>query len=84
VWIALEGDQIAFLTGPGSCKARNLDRDPRVAISVTPHDYPFASAVIRGRVTEKIDGDRPGLSSTGSPASTPASPTPCAPAGSSS
>ena len=35
VWIGLEDNRIAFLTGPGSRKARNLDRDPRVAISIT-------------------------------------------------
>ena len=33
VWIGLEGNRIVFLTSPGSRKARNLDRDPRVAIS---------------------------------------------------
>ena len=38
VWIGLERDQVAFLTGPGSRKARNLDGDPRVAISITAHD----------------------------------------------
>ena len=58
VWIGLEGRQIAFLTGPGSRKARNLDLDPRVAISITDHDNPFTAAVIRGRVAERIDGDR--------------------------
>ena len=57
VWIGLEGGRIAFLTGPGSRKARNLDRDPRVAISITAHDNPFTMAVIRGRVAERIDGD---------------------------
>ena len=35
VWIGLERDQVAFLTGPGSRKARNLVGDPRVAISIT-------------------------------------------------
>jgi len=58
VWIGLEGDQIAFLTGPGSRKARNLNRDPRVAISITARDNPFTTAVIRGRVAERIDDDR--------------------------
>ncbi len=58
VWIGLEGGRIAFLTGPGSRKARNLDGDPRVAISITAHDNPFATAVIRGRAAERIDGDR--------------------------
>jgi PPOX class probable F420-dependent enzyme len=57
VWIGLEGGRIAFLTGPGSRKARNLGRDPRVAISITAHDSPFTMATIRGRVAERIDGD---------------------------
>ena len=57
VWIGLEDNRIAFLTGPASRKARNLDRDPRVAISITAHDNPFTMAVIRGRVAERIDGD---------------------------
>jgi len=58
VWIGLEGRRIAFLTGPDSRKARNLDRDPRVAISITAHDNPFTTAVIRGCAAERIDGDR--------------------------
>ena len=33
LWVGLEGDRIAFLTQPGSRKARNVERDPRVAIS---------------------------------------------------
>ena len=57
VWIGLEGGRIAFLTGPGSRKAQNLDRDPRVAISITAHDNPFTMAVIRGHVAERVDGD---------------------------
>jgi PPOX class probable F420-dependent enzyme len=57
VWIGLEGGRIAFLTGPGSRKARNLERDPRVAISITAHDDPFTMAMIRGRVADRIDGD---------------------------
>ena len=57
VWIGLERDQVAFLTGPGSRKARNLDGDPRVAISITAHDNPFSMTIIRCRVAEKITGD---------------------------
>jgi nitroimidazol reductase NimA-like FMN-containing flavoprotein (pyridoxamine 5'-phosphate oxidase superfamily) len=84
VWIAVEGDQIGFLTGPGSRKARNLDRDPGVAISVTAHDDPFASAVIRGRVTEKIDGDPAWVIIDRISRTYTGQPYPCAPAGSSS
>jgi hypothetical protein len=46
-----------FLTGPTSRKARNLRRDPRLAISLTPPDNPFEPVVIRGHVVEWIDGD---------------------------
>jgi PPOX class probable F420-dependent enzyme len=58
VWVGLEGDRIAVLTSPGSRKARNLVRDPRVAISITDRANPFASAYVRGRVVETLDGDR--------------------------
>lgn len=57
VWIGTHGDQIVFLTGPGSRKARNLRRDPRVALSIAPVDNPFEPVVIRGRVVDWIDGD---------------------------
>ena len=46
-----------IVTGPDSRKARNLRRDPRVAISLTPADNPFQPVIIRGRVVEWIDGD---------------------------
>jgi PPOX class probable F420-dependent enzyme len=57
VWIAVEAGRVAFLTSPGSRKARNLERDPRVAISVTAHDQPFTMAGVRGRVLERLEGD---------------------------
>jgi PPOX class probable F420-dependent enzyme len=57
VWVGLEGDRIAFLTGPGSRKARNVERDPRLAISVTDRNQPFSMAGIRGRVSERIEGE---------------------------
>ncbi len=49
--------RIVFFTGPGMRKARNLRRDPRVALSIAPADNPFEPVVIRGRVTELIEGD---------------------------
>ncbi|MFF1608058.1 PPOX class F420-dependent oxidoreductase [Amycolatopsis sp. NPDC058278] len=57
VWVAEEGDRIAILTCPDSRKARNLRRDPRVALSLTPPDNPFEPVIIRGRVAEWIEGD---------------------------
>jgi PPOX class probable F420-dependent enzyme len=57
LWIGVHGDKIVFLTGPGSRKARNLRRDPRVALSIIPADNPFQPVIVRGRVTEWLDGD---------------------------
>ena len=57
LWVDPEGDHIAIMTGPDSRKARNLQRDPRVALSLTPADNPFEPVIIRGRVVEWIDGD---------------------------
>lgn len=57
LWIGTHGDHVVIMTGPDSRKARNLRRDPRVAISLTAPDNPFQPIIIRGRVVEWIDGD---------------------------
>jgi PPOX class probable F420-dependent enzyme len=58
VWVGIEdGDRIAFFTQPASQKARNLARDPRVAISITDHANPYRTARIRGRVASTLEGD---------------------------
>ena len=58
IWAAAHGDdRIAILTGPDSLKARNLRRDPRVALSLTPVDNPFLPISVRGRVVEWVEGD---------------------------
>ncbi|NUR87231.1 MAG: PPOX class F420-dependent oxidoreductase [Nonomuraea sp.] len=57
LWVGTHGDHVVFLTGPGSRKARNLRRDPRVALSLTSPGNPFEPVLIRGRVVEWLDGD---------------------------
>lgn len=57
VWVGTHGDHVAILTGPQSRKARNLQRDPRVALSLTAADNPYQPVIIRGRVVEWVDGD---------------------------
>jgi PPOX class probable F420-dependent enzyme len=57
VWVGTHGDHVVILTGPNSRKARNLRRDPRLALSLTPPDDPYRSIMIRGRVVGWIDGD---------------------------
>ena len=57
LWVGTRGEQIVFLTGPSSRKARNLRRDPRVALSLTAPDNPYQPIIVRGRVVAWLDGD---------------------------
>jgi PPOX class probable F420-dependent enzyme len=57
VWVGTHEDHVVIMTGPGSQKARNLRRDPRVAISLTPADNPFSPVVLRGRVVTWLSGE---------------------------
>ncbi|MGC0272508.1 PPOX class F420-dependent oxidoreductase [Pseudactinotalea sp. Z1739] len=58
LWVGLEDERLAVLTIPDSIKDRNIRRDPRVALSLTPQENPFQMASIRGRVVERIDDER--------------------------
>jgi PPOX class probable F420-dependent enzyme len=57
VWAIYEDGLIAFFTQSTSRKARNLERDPRVALSVVDSSNPYRNAQIRGRVVETLEGD---------------------------
>jgi PPOX class probable F420-dependent enzyme len=57
VWVGVEDDRVVFFTQEGSRKARNVERDPRVAISVVDHERPYLSAHLRGRVVGKREGE---------------------------
>jgi PPOX class probable F420-dependent enzyme len=57
VWTGVEGEHVVFFTQPGSRKARNLQRDGRVAISITDHDQPYRMAQVRGRVVDTVEGE---------------------------
>jgi PPOX class probable F420-dependent enzyme len=50
VWVDLDGDHILVNTIQGHQKTRNIEADPRVALSVTDRNNPYAWASIRGRV----------------------------------
>ena len=57
VFVGTLDDRLIFFTGPDTRKARNLRRDPRVALSLAPADNPYQPVVIRGRITEWLTGD---------------------------
>ena len=57
VWSAVEGGRPCFFTQPSSLKARNIDRDSRVAMTVVDRENPYRSGQLRGSVTETVEGD---------------------------
>ena len=57
LWIATHGQHVAIMTSPTSRKARNLRRDPRLAISLTPTEDPFRPVTLRGRVADWLIGE---------------------------
>lgn len=56
IWIGLHGDDIVMSTVPGRLKVRNMERDPRVSISVLDHEDPDNYLEIRGLATIESEG----------------------------
>jgi PPOX class probable F420-dependent enzyme len=57
LWTIVEDGRIAFFTQAQSRKARNLARDPRVALSVVDRANPYRRAWARGRVAQTLEGE---------------------------
>src|ERR1700750_2688136 len=57
IWVGTEGDRVAFFTQDTSRKARNLARDPRVALSVVDRENPYSMVWLRGQVVETRTGE---------------------------
>jgi PPOX class probable F420-dependent enzyme len=52
LWIDVEGDDLVVNTAQGRAKARNMERNPNVAICVVDPDDPFNIVAVHGTVTE--------------------------------
>jgi PPOX class probable F420-dependent enzyme len=52
VWVGLEDDHILVCTSDAIAKAKDMRRDPRVALSLTDGANPYRMAAIQGRVVE--------------------------------
>jgi PPOX class probable F420-dependent enzyme len=57
LWTIVHDGNVVFFTQATSPKARDVARDPRVALSVTDKRNPYRSAWLRGRVARVIEGD---------------------------
>jgi PPOX class probable F420-dependent enzyme len=52
LWIDRDGDDLVFNTAKGRVKARHMEHDPRVAVSVVDPDDPYNVVALRGTVTD--------------------------------
>jgi PPOX class probable F420-dependent enzyme len=52
LWIEADGDDLLVNTARGRAKARNIERDARVGVSVIDPEDAYNVVVLRGRVTE--------------------------------
>ena len=52
LWIDSDGDNLVFNTAKGRVKARNLEQDARVAVSVIDPDDPYNVVAVRGTVVD--------------------------------
>jgi hypothetical protein len=52
VWVWREGDRVVIATSKGHRKAQDMERDPRVALSLYDHLDPYRMAALRGEVVE--------------------------------
>jgi PPOX class probable F420-dependent enzyme len=52
VWGWREGEQIIIATSPENAKAKDMDRDPRVSLSLVDQEDPYRMAALRGEVVE--------------------------------
>jgi PPOX class probable F420-dependent enzyme len=58
VWVSRDGDDILVSTVAGRRKHRNLLRDPRASVLVSPRNAPWIYLEIRGNVTMTTHGGR--------------------------
>jgi PPOX class probable F420-dependent enzyme len=56
VWVDRDGDAVLVNTSKGRVKHRNIERDPRVAISIADTENPYVYIQVRGRA-EVTDED---------------------------
>jgi len=54
LWVDFRDGLIWVNTASGRAKPRNIERDPRVAITVWDREDPYRRLVVRGRVVETV------------------------------
>ena len=53
VWVGLEGEHVLVCTSDFTWKAKDMRRNPRIALSVVDHANPYRMAALQGCVVEE-------------------------------
>jgi PPOX class probable F420-dependent enzyme len=56
VWVDTEGNYVLINVTTTRVKAKNVARDPRIAVAVADQSNPYNMITIQGKVVEKIQG----------------------------
>jgi PPOX class probable F420-dependent enzyme len=56
MWVDADDTHVLINTEVGRQKYRNVERDPRVVVTVVDQDNPYRYAEVRGRVVEQVTG----------------------------
>jgi len=53
VWVDYDGRHVVINTAEGRVKDKNMQRDGRIALSITDPDNPYRYLEVRGRIVER-------------------------------
>ena len=56
MWVDADDDHLLINTEPHRAKFRNVERDPRVTVTIWHQDDPYRYTEVRGRVTDVVRG----------------------------
>ena len=56
MWVGADDEHILINTELGRQKQRNVERDPRVTVTIIDRENPYSYAEVRGRVVEVVRG----------------------------
>ncbi len=57
MWVDADDDYLLINTETGRAKFRNVQRDPRVSVTIWDKDDPYSYVEVRGNVVETVAGE---------------------------